>query len=116
MRSVFKLTADMEVVKNGTLFLNGKRIALLKQIRHTGSILAASKVLGMSYQMAWNYIREINAISPLPVVIRQRGGTDGGGASITPYGMKLLIAFVNIEEKHKNALVTLEEELSNCFL
>jgi molybdate transport system regulatory protein len=115
MRSVFKLTADMEVVKNGTLFLNGKRIALLKQIRHTGSILAASKVLGMSYQMAWTYIKEINAVSPLPVVKRQRGGVNGGGAEVTEYGHALVGKFLLIEQKHSEYLFALEDEMDLCF-
>jgi molybdate transport system regulatory protein len=115
MRSVFKIQAEIEITKNGMIFLNHKRIALLKQIRLTGSILAASKSLGMSYQMAWTYIKEMNKLSPLPIVTQQRGGTNGGGAQLTRYGLTLIETFRSIESKQHEFLNDMEDEIKTCF-
>jgi molybdate transport system regulatory protein len=115
MHKAFKITADIEVKKDGALFLNKKRIGLLRRIHSTGSILAASKEMQMSYQMAWTYIKEINAISPLPVVVQKRGGVNGGGAEVTEYGLSLIRKFLFAEQKHEEYLSTLEETMDLCF-
>lgn len=115
MHKAFKITADIEIRKNGALFLDRKRIELLRRIRLTGSILAASKEMKISYQMAWTYIKEINAISPLPVVTMQRGGTSGGGAGLTEYGLSLVGKYLFVEQKHQEYLSVLEEDMDLCF-
>jgi molybdate transport system regulatory protein len=115
MHKAFKITADIEIKKNGKLFLDRKRIDLLRRIRLTGSILAASKEMGVSYQMAWTHIKEMNAISPLPVVTRQRGGVNGGGAEVTEYGLSLMRKFLFAEQKLEDCLSALDEEIDLCL-
>jgi molybdate transport system regulatory protein len=115
MHKAFKITADIEIRKDGTLFLNRKRIELLRRIRSTGSILAASKEMGISYQMAWTYIKELNALSPLPAVVRKRGGVNGGGAEVTEYGVSLIRKFLFAEQKHEEYLSALDEEIDLCL-
>jgi molybdate transport system regulatory protein len=115
MHKAFGITANIEIRKNGKLFLDGKRIELLRKVRLSGSILAASKEMNISYQMAWTYIKEINAISPLPVVTMQRGGTNGGGAVLTEYGLSLVGKFLFVAEKHKDYLSVLEDDMDICF-
>ena len=111
MKKPFDIIVDIKVEKNGTPFLDRKRIRLLKAVDENGSINAASKKLGMSYQQAWHFIREMNGISPLPLVIRQRGGTNGGGAFLTEFGRqtigefeKLVNDFEAIGKKRENGL------------
>jgi molybdate transport system regulatory protein len=115
MHKAFKITADIEIRKNGKLFLDNRRIELLRRIRLSGSILAASKEMKISYQMAWTYIREMNAISPLPVVTRQRGGLNGGGAELTEYGHSLVGRFLSVRQKHEEYLSVLDEDMDICF-
>ncbi|MDR0768330.1 MAG: LysR family transcriptional regulator [Dysgonamonadaceae bacterium] len=115
MHRGFKITATIEIRKNGKLFLDRKRIELLRRIRLSGSILTASKEMRISYQMAWTYIKELNAVAPLPVVTKQRGGTNGGGAQLTEYGISLVGRFLRIEEKHEEYLSILEEDMDLCF-
>jgi molybdate transport system regulatory protein len=115
MHKAFKITADIEIRKNGKLFLDNRRIELLRRIRLSGSILAASKEMKISYQMAWTYIREMNAISPLPVVTRQRGGLNGGGAELTEYGRSLVGRFLSVQQKHEEYLSVLDEDMDICF-
>ena len=115
MRSAFRIHADIEITKEEVVFLNSKRIELLRQIRLTGSILAASKKIGLSYQIAWTYIKEMNRLSPLPIVTQQRGGSNGGGAQLTKYGLTIIETFLNMEDKHKDYLKEMENEIKSCF-
>ncbi|MDR1722356.1 MAG: LysR family transcriptional regulator [Tannerella sp.] len=115
MHKAFEIGARMEISKGGNVFLNNRRIELLKQIRSTGSILAASKEMRISYQMAWTYIKEINALSPLPVVVRQRGGSNGGGATLTKYGLMLVGKYLQMDERLHEFLKNFEADLDDCF-
>lgn len=116
MRHLFNITADIEIQKNGKNFLNKRKIELLRQIRLTGSILAASKKMKLSYQQAWTIIKEINAVSSVPVVIRKRGGANGGGAELTKYGFNLIEKYMIIERMHEECLFKLHEEMQSCFI
>jgi molybdate transport system regulatory protein len=111
MHRPFRIANRLEIEKNGNCFLNPKRVELLKLILTRGSILSASKELKMSYQQAWTIIREINSASPLPIVVRQRGGTNGGGAVITKYGLEVMRCYEVISHRLIQCLDELNEEL-----
>jgi molybdate transport system regulatory protein len=113
---IFTLSANLEIRKGDKLFLNPKRIELLRQLRHGGSIQAAATVMHISYQLAWNYINEINSLSPVPIVVRKRGGADGGGAGLTKYGTALIGHFMRMQEMHHDYLQTLESTIDVCLL
>jgi len=116
MARKFVIDAELVISKGEQVLLNRRRLELLRQIRETGSILAASKQMSMSYQQAWNYIREINFLAPVPVVVRKRGGANGGGASVTKYGLTLIGRILRIEERHQEFLSLLNDDLDECFL
>jgi len=78
MRHPFSIYAKLEIEKHGECFLTPKRVELLRKIKTSGSILAASKEMKMSYQQAWSFVKQMNELSPLPLVTRQRGGSHGG--------------------------------------
>ncbi|WP_075601649.1 winged helix-turn-helix domain-containing protein [Saccharicrinis aurantiacus] len=96
MKQPFSINTKLEIDKNGVLFLNEKRIRLLKLIGDLGSINAATKEMKMSYQQAWSFIKEMNEMSPLPLVIRKRGGSNGGGAYLTKSGENALAVYKQI--------------------
>ena len=112
----FYIDTEITVKKGTEIFLNRKRINLLRNIRYSGSILSASKTMQISYQQAWTYIKEMNELSPLPIVIRQRGGSNGGGAIVTPYGLDLIEKYLKMEQMQKDYLVSLNQILDDCFL
>lgn len=84
MNNAFTIQGDLEIAKEDSLFLSNKRILLLQQVEKTGSIHAASKVLKMSYQQAWHFVKEMNEISLLPLVSRKRGGANGEVQKLHP--------------------------------
>ena len=110
----FCVDGSLEIRKNDECFLDSKRIALLKLVKDKGSINAASKELKMSYQQAWHFIKQMNELSPLPLVVKQRGGSNGGGAVVTRYGERVIREFGTLVEKHRKFKDGLNEDLWLC--
>ncbi len=113
--STFSMDASLSFYRNDELFIGNAQIRLLKQVLSDGSIHAAAKKLKMSYQYAWHLLDKVNKLSPLPIVIRQKGGRDGGGCTISPYGLKI----INMYEKKQTELLQLldsnSREIESCF-
>jgi molybdate transport system regulatory protein len=112
---VFQLIADLALYREGELFLGVQQVRLLRQVERDGSIRTAALSLKMSYQHAWHMVDRINRLSPVPVVVRQKGGKDGGGCSITPFGFKMLHAFEQRFADVVHLLSDLDNELERCF-
>lgn len=73
----------------GLTFGRGKADLLLA-IDEEGSISAAGRRMGMSYRRAWNLVEEMNLAFREPLIDSARGGSGGGGASLTPRGREIL--------------------------
>jgi len=74
------------------------KIALLEAIRRTGSISAAARSLGMSYRRAWLLVNQVNSALDEPAVSAATGGTQGGGAILTPVGERIVELYRSIED------------------
>jgi molybdate transport system regulatory protein len=111
MHKPFRIANKLEIDKNGVCFLDPRRVELLKAVEVHGSILSASKELRMSYQQAWFYIKDINSTAVLPVVVRQRGGTNGGGAIVTDYGKSLIRKYDTLAKRFQQSITDLDDEL-----
>ena len=70
---------------------------LLERIARTGSIAAAGREMGMSYKRAWQLVETMNTMFREPVVHSSRGGSKGGGASVTETGQAVLEAYRALE-------------------
>lgn len=70
---------------------------LLEAIRDTGSISAAARAMDMSYRRAWLLVDDLRAVFGEPLVETAAGGAKGGGASLTPRGLRVLTAFRTME-------------------
>ena len=75
------------------------KVRLLEAIRDARSISEAGRVLGMSYRRAWLLVADMNACFGQRVVATQLGGAGGGGAEVTPFGIKLVRAYRTIERQ-----------------
>jgi molybdate transport system regulatory protein len=73
------------------------KIRLLEAIEKTGSISQAGRKLGMSYRRAWLLVDDMNNCFRDPVIEAQPGGAHGGGATLTPFGQKLVERYRAIE-------------------
>jgi molybdate transport system regulatory protein len=91
------------------------KIRLLEAIRDTGSITKAGAALGMSYRRAWLLVDDMNNCFREPVIAAQAGGSHGGGATLTPFGMKLIDQYRAIEaEAHSATAARLGELEAAC--
>lgn len=70
---------------------------LLEAIIKTGSISAAGRLMGMSYRRAWDLVDTMNRCFSQPIVTTVTGGSSGGGAMVTEFGMEVLRRYRDIE-------------------
>ncbi len=89
----------IEICKEGDLVITEDRIKLLRLISEAGSLLTASKKIGISYNKAWTLLDSINNVVGSPVVEKSRGGNGGGGAVLTSFGKNLLREYEAIEQQ-----------------
>ena len=80
------------------------KASLLEGIKQTGSISAAGRLMSVSYKSAWDLTDAINGCFVEPVVLTSKGGVGGGGASLTPFGEELLVAYRRMEAQSIQAI------------
>lgn len=85
-----KVTCQVRIMVGKGLGMGPGKAAMLRAIQATKSINAAGKQFGMSYRRAWLLVEEMNGLFASPLVVARRGGKGGGGAEITPLGLKVL--------------------------
>jgi molybdate transport system regulatory protein len=71
-------------------FIGPGKIRLMELIDELGSISAAGRAMGMSYRRAWLIIDGLNTAFASPVVVKQTGGSGGGGAVLTELGRDIV--------------------------
>jgi len=101
----------LNIKKDGQNYLNPAKIILLQKIARLGSLRSAAKEMEISYQHAWNMIDEMNRLAPEPLVIKQRGGTTGGGASVSSYGSKILNEYSIIKQQLDKTINQIKVEI-----
>ncbi|BDH46621.1 molybdenum-dependent transcriptional regulator [Salmonella enterica subsp. enterica serovar Choleraesuis] len=92
------------------LFADPRRITLLKKITECGSISQGAKLAGISYKSAWDAINEMNQLAPQTLVERATGGKGGGGAMVTPYGLRLLELYDLLGQIQQKAFDVLSDD------
>lgn len=111
----FEVKGRFWIEKQGEAFLGPGRVELLKLVVTEGSINAASKKMGMSYQQAWNTIDRMNRLSPIPVMIPKRGGKNGGGAELTSFGQKMINEVEKLNKAFSTFLSAMNDSLDIGF-
>jgi molybdate transport system regulatory protein len=89
-------------------FAEGRRLGpgkvlLLEAVDQHGSISAAGRAIGMSYKRAWDLIAEMNQIFAGPVVDSKSGGKQGGGATLTVLGKRVVTTYRTMEKQAAKA-------------
>lgn len=72
---------------------------LIKRIQKEGSISKAAGQMHLSYKKAWELVQRLNHHSEEPLVVLKKGGQHGGGAEITPHGIKIIEEYDSLQNK-----------------
>lgn len=79
------------------IFGDGKANLLLK-IDEFGSISKAASACGIDYKKAWKHIDVLESNVKENLIIRKKGGKDGGGSELTSKGRELVSAYKKFRE------------------
>ena len=94
----------IRVLSDDQIALGPGKVALLEEIDRSGSISKAARKLGLSYRRAWTLVNTMNESFKSCLVTGSAGGRKGGGASLTPLGLKMAKAYRAMETKAEKAL------------
>ncbi|MEN1759667.1 substrate-binding domain-containing protein [Anoxynatronum sibiricum] len=96
-----------------------KLFALMNQIQVTGSISGAAANLSVSYRYAWGLIQDAENALGVELVIKQVGGAEGGGTTITEKGKRLLYQYDHlkqeIDDQLTDLLTSVGDDLSESY-
>lgn len=112
MKAEHAIKALIQLRGGGQARVGPDRIHLLEIIQQKGSIMAAAKVLGLSYKGAWDAVQAVNNLFERPLVVAQPGGKAGGAAAITPAGQAVILAYRKVETELSEVIAQLEEVLA----
>jgi molybdate transport system regulatory protein len=107
-----EVACHITLSRNGKAFLSPQKTELLRQIMALGSLNAAAKTMGISYQHAWNLIDEMNRSAPNALVEKQRGGCNGGGATVSAYGQQIFNEYKLIEAEITKLIQRINVEIN----
>jgi molybdate transport system regulatory protein len=93
-----RLKLKAQVMLGDEIAMGPGKADLLEAITRTGSISAAGRALGMSYRRTWLLVDTMNRCWREPLVATTMGGAHGGGATVTPFGARVLQSYRALEE------------------
>lgn len=85
-----RLRIQLRLMLAEEIALGPGKVDLLQTIHNTGSISAAGRAMNMSYRRAWLLVDAMNRCFTAPLVDTAKGGSQGGGARLTPLGEQVL--------------------------
>src|SRR6185437_9657756 len=89
-----------------------ERIRLLEAVAREGSITAGARAVGLTYKAAWDALDAMANLFGRPLLATRAGGRAGGGASLTPTGVRVIEAFHRLEAEMARVLRALEPDLA----
>ena len=110
------VSLSIRVDLSRTLGIGPGKIRLLEMIEETGSISAAGRAMDMSYRRAWLLLDELNHTFHEPVATTAHGGRSGGGASLTPFGKRLVQGYRKMETDAEKAVGAYLSMISDATL
>lgn len=84
------------------------RIELLERIDALGSIRQAALAMGMSYRAAWDAVDAMNQRAGVELIVRQTGGSRGGGARLSEAGHRLIALYRALATRHAQMMDELD--------
>lgn len=101
-------------LKGGSLLspIKGDRIRLLEAVAREGSITAGAREVGITYKAAWDALDALSNLFGQALLETRTGGRAGGGASLTPAGIKVIEAYRRMEAEMARVVRDLEPDLA----
>ena len=93
--------------ENGDKFMGAGVLWLLEGIRDTGSLLAASSRMGLSYTKARGMLDNLEKALGVPMTDRKKGGAEHRGAELTPFAIGYIELYRKFQEEVKADAETL---------
>jgi molybdate transport system regulatory protein len=88
---------------------------LLGYIERTGSISEAAKAMEMSYMRAWSLVKSMDRGFAESLVIKTRGGSNRGGATLSKTGRLVLALYREMESVTDEAIQRTGEKLERLL-
>lgn len=99
-----ELRPRIRIMQGRNIAFGPGKADLLSALAETGSLNQAARRMGMSYMRAWLLVQEMNRSYAKPLVKAERGGSHGGGASLTITGQKVLTLYREMEQASLEAM------------
>lgn len=87
------------------------RLRMLESIDRNGSLNAAAKELKMSYRGLWAKIKTTEEGLGAPLLLRNTGGTSGGGSQLTDLARSLMAEFKKMHGQVNHMADTFFEDM-----
>ena len=91
------------VTDDGQKFMGAGVLWLLENVGETGSLLAASEKMGMSYTKARGLLENLEKELGRTMVDRKKGGAMRSGATLTPFAKKYISLYREFQDNAKAA-------------
>ena len=85
--------------ESGNVVFGLGRLRILDAINRLGSIQGAAKELKMGYRAVWGRIKATEERLNRPLLVRNIGGSAGGGSQLTPFALTLVERFRQLQRR-----------------
>ncbi len=96
-KSATGIKPRIRILAGDEIALGPGKIDLLEAIERNGSISKAARDIRMSYKRAWDMVDTMNRCFKQPLVEGAAGGKGGGGARLTPLGVRMARLYRDME-------------------
>lgn len=107
--------SELRLRLSGLPALGARQVLLLKALKTKGSLNQAASDADITYRTAWTWVENLNRVAREPLVEAVRGGSGGGGTSLTPYGERILALYDLLEEEGRRRESRWSGELEALF-
>jgi len=106
------IEALISLTSDGVPAVGRGRIQLLEAVAREGSITGGAKAVGLTYKAAWDALDAMANLFGQPLLEKRAGGKAGGGASLTPTGIRIIEAFHRLEAEMARLVRAIEPDLA----
>jgi molybdate transport system regulatory protein len=100
----YSVVPRLRILRDGEIALGPGKAKLLEAIVEAGTIAAAARRCGMSYNRAWILVQTMNRCFKEPLVEARRGGAVRGGTVLSEAGRQALALYRRMEHEAEQAV------------